>query len=57
MSMFVDDAKVKQKVENEEDCEMIQRDLKRIWDWSKKWKLEFNTTNAVLWYLEQLERE
>ncbi len=24
------------------DCEILQKDLNRIWDWSKKWEMEFN---------------
>ena len=29
-------------VKSKEDCLELQRDIDKIWEWSKKWKLEFN---------------
>ena len=36
--MFADDAKIMKHIENEDSC----RELKKIHQWSKRWKMEFN---------------
>ena len=46
MNLFADDAKLCRCVENEEDCEILQEGLNKIWRWSKKWKMEFNVTKS-----------
>lgn len=43
MSLFADDAKIMRRVEKEEDCLLLQRDLDTVWGWSRKWEMEFNT--------------
>ena len=43
VSLFADDAKLLRKIERDEDCVALQQDLERIWDWSRKWEMEFNT--------------
>ena len=42
-SLFADDAKLLRKISNQEDCQELQRDLDRIYNWSKTWEMEFNT--------------
>ena len=42
MNLFADDAKLLKIVNSKEDCLALQRDIDKIWEWSKKWKLEFN---------------
>ena len=42
MSLFVDDAKLMRKITKKEDCEALQRDLDKIWEWSREWQMEFN---------------
>ncbi len=42
ISLFADDAKLLKRVENNMDCEILQKDLNKIYNWSKKWELEFN---------------
>ena len=42
MNLFADDAKLLKIINNKEDCLALQRDIDKIWEWSKKWKLEFN---------------
>ncbi len=42
INMFADDAKLMKVIKNQEDCEELQRDIDRIYEWSKRWKLEFN---------------
>ena len=42
MSMFTDDAKIMRRIRNVEDCNMLQEDLNRIYNWSVKWQMEFN---------------
>ena len=43
VSLFADDAKLLRKIERDEDCMALQQDLERIWDWSRKWEMKFNT--------------
>ncbi|XP_076062422.1 uncharacterized protein LOC143037755 [Oratosquilla oratoria] len=40
MSFFADDAKLLRKIETDEDCEALQEDLNRVWNWSQKWECE-----------------
>ena len=40
--LFADDAKVFVKIESEEDIHAMERDLKRLEEWSRQWLLEFN---------------
>lgn len=42
MSLFADDAKLLRKVGKREDCEILQEDLNKIWEWSRVWQMEFN---------------
>ena len=42
MNLFADDAKISREIENQNDCKKLQKDLDRIYEWSLKWKLEFN---------------
>ncbi|XP_076059106.1 uncharacterized protein LOC143035878 [Oratosquilla oratoria] len=42
MNFFADDAKLLKKVSTEKDCESLQRDLDKVWEWSQKWKMNFN---------------
>ncbi len=32
MSLFADDAKIMKRVKNEEDCNLLQRDLDMVWE-------------------------
>jgi len=41
-SLFADNAKLLRKVENKDDCELLQRDLDKISEWSQRWEMEFN---------------
>ena len=42
LSLFSDDAKCSQKINNVDDCERRQCDLNSLYDWSQVWKLNFN---------------
>ena len=42
MNMFADDAKIMRRVKNMEDCDKLQEDIDRIFEWSKDWQMEFN---------------
>ncbi len=44
LSKFADDTKVGGKVLTRANCEIIQRDLDLITQWSEKWQMSFNTT-------------
>ena len=48
MNMFADDAKIMRRVTNMEDCNMLQNDLDKIYEWSKKWQMEFNTSKSCV---------
>lgn len=41
-SLFADDAKIYRTIRTEADVEALQRDMKRLDDWSDKWLLSFN---------------
>ncbi len=38
---FADDAKLQRHIRNSKDCEILQGDLNKIWNWSEK-QMEFN---------------
>ena len=40
--VFAEDAKLFRKIESKEDCEHLQKDLDKIYIWSKPWKMESN---------------
>ena len=42
--VYVDDTKLKQKVKTEENVEMMQIELQKLYIWGKKNKSEFNST-------------
>ncbi len=46
IKLFADDTKVLGKVRNEEDRDMVQRDLDYIEEWSGIWQLGFNLENV-----------
>ena len=46
MNMFADDTKIMRRVKNQEDCNKLQEDLDRIYEWSKKWQMEFNANKS-----------
>ena len=43
INLFADDAKLLRVIESQNDCQQLQRDINRIYEWSLRWKLEFNT--------------
>lgn len=43
INLLADDAKLMKVIKNQGDCEALHRDIDRIYDWSQRWKLEFNT--------------
>lgn len=43
VSLFADDAKVYRVMKDRDDAEALQRDMKRLEEWSAKWLLTFNT--------------
>ena len=46
VNLFADDAKIMRQVRNHEDCQYLQQDLDVLHEWSKKWKMEFNTNKC-----------
>lgn len=45
-SLFADDAKIYRVLETEDDAESLQRDMKRLEEWSTKWLLTFNISKC-----------
>ena len=46
INLFADDAKLMRKVENVNDCMMLQNDLNKINSWNKSWQMEFNLSKC-----------
>ena len=42
LNMFADDAKIQKTIKNEDSCRELQKDLRKLYDWSHKWQMEFN---------------
>ena len=42
ISLFADDAKLLRKIGNHKECEELQNDINKIYEWSKTWEMEFN---------------
>ena len=42
INLFADDTKLMRRVQNIDDCKMLQKDIERINEWSKTWNMEFN---------------
>ena len=42
ISLFADDAKLLRKIRNHKDCEELQNDINKIYEWSKTWEMQFN---------------
>ncbi len=40
--LFADDAKLLNKISTHKDCEELQHDLNKIYEWSKRWEIQFN---------------
>ena len=54
--MFVDDAKLLRKIRNHKDCEELQNDINKIYEWSKTWEMEFNIKKkAMYWKWEKVQ--
>ena len=46
ISLFADDAKVFRRIRSEEDVGVLQRDMDRLSEWSRKWLLAFNVSKC-----------
>ena len=42
LNMFAHDAKVQKTIKNEDSCKELQKDLRKLYDWSHKWQMEFD---------------
>ena len=41
-SLFIDDAKLLRNIRNHKDCEELQNDINKIYEWSKTWEMQFH---------------
>ncbi len=46
--MFADDTKLYARIQDEQDCENLQRDLNHLSVWSRQWLLNFNADKCVV---------
>ncbi len=42
ISLFADDAKLLRKISSHKNCEELQHDLNKIYEWNKRWEMQFN---------------
>ncbi len=57
MSLFADDAKLQRHIKKTKDCEALQKDLDKIWEWSKKWEMEFNVNECHVMEMGKSEKD
>ena len=48
ISVFADDDKLLRKVKINDDCELLQRDLDKIFECSQRWEMEFNAKKNIV---------
>jgi len=46
--LFADDCVVYREISSERDCEVLQEDLRRLWDWEKLWGMSFNPEKCCI---------
>ncbi len=56
VTLFADDAKLQRHIKKRKDCEILQKDLNKIWDWSKKWEMEFNVKKCHVMEMRKSEK-
>ena len=56
INMFADDAKLLKVIKSQRDCEELQKDIDKIYEWSLKWKLEFNAKKCHVMELGKSRR-
>ena len=45
--LFADDAKIYRNISSEDDIASMQRDVRRLEEWSRKWLLDFNIDKCI----------
>ena len=55
ISLFADDAKLLRKISNHKDCEELQKDINKIYEWSKTWEMELNAKKFMHWKWEKVQ--
>ena len=50
LAMFADDAKRFRRIVDINDCMSLQNDLDELYQWSKYWKLNFNSLKCKVIY-------
>lgn len=48
ISLLSDNANLVIVIKNQSDCEELQRDIDKIYDWSQRWMLEFNAKKCYV---------
>ena len=48
---FADDAKVFAKVNSDADSKQLQDDMNKLWEWAKRWQMEFNVDRCVTMHI------
>lgn len=55
--IFADDTKLYRATDTEEDRDTLQKDLKKLEEWSKTWQMEFNIDKCAVLHLGKNNRE
>ena len=48
ISLFADDAKLLRKIRNHKDCEELQNDINKIYEWSEIWEMELKKKKSCI---------
>ena len=46
INLFTDDCAICRDIRSEEDSYILQNDLTMLYDWTKRWKMEFNVSKC-----------
>ncbi|MPC59400.1 hypothetical protein E2C01_053419 [Portunus trituberculatus] len=56
INLFADNAKLLRVLKTREDCLLLQEDINKTYEWSRKWKLEFNAKKCHIMELRKSNR-
>ncbi len=55
MGLYADDSKMFRVIKNEDDVEQFQGDLSNVHDWSRRWRMQFNTKKCKFMRLTHIK--
>jgi hypothetical protein len=48
VALFADDSKIFKEIKTRNDCVLLQKDLEALYQWSVKWKMNFNPSKCTV---------